>query len=360
MQNKSGFQVASNIINYIKNNKKATIALICAAAVIMTSCFVFARKPVYFESDETIYLEEPIVLSENKAVANAELKNAFGVYINDELVAAVEEASDLDTVFVEILNDAAKDYENAEAKFTSTPKTLKGLYDAEYICSLKQLKNKIVENYSDFIEVKSVITEEVTVPYRVETKYDSSKDDDYYMVKQKGKDGLNKVTTETVYVNGKKQSTSVVETVAEKEPVNKIVVTGKTLKSGVGSGTFAWPSAYTYNIYSGFGYREDGYHGGIDINANGMYGSDILAADSGTVITASFDEYGYGHHVEIDHGNGYVTRYAHCSDIYVTVGEKVAKGTVIAAVGSTGNSEAPHLHFEIIENGVRVDPTYFF
>ncbi len=360
MQNKNISEMVNVIVKYIKNNKKAVTSMACIAAIVITSCVVFARKPVYFESENTVYLEKPVVLSENKTVAAADLVPAYGVYINEELVAAVEDASDLDTLFEEVLASASKGYTNAEAKFINTPKTLKGLFDAEYVYSAEELKVKIEKEYSQYIEVRSYVTVEVSVPYKVITKYDSSKDEDYFKIKKEGKDGINKVTTETIYINGEKQSSSVFETETVKEPVNKVVVTGKTLKSGVGSGTFAWPSAYTHNIFSGFGYREDGYHGGIDINDNGMYGSDILAADSGTVITASYDEYGYGHHVEIDHGNGYVTRYAHCSDIYVSVGEKVSKGAVIAAVGSTGNSEAPHLHFEIIENGVRVDPTMFF
>ena len=360
MHEKNISEMVNIMFKYIKNNKKAVISIACAAAVIITSCVVFARKPVYYESENTVYLEKPVVLSENKAAAAANLTSGYGVYIDDKLVAAVEDAGDLDALFEEVLTNAAKGYTNAEAKFVNTPKTLKGLFDTEYVCTLKELKAKIEKEYSQYIEVRSYITVEITVPYRVITKYDSSKGEDYFKVKKEGKDGINKVTTETIYINGEKQSSSVFETEVVKDPVNKVVVTGKTLKSGVGSGTFAWPSAYTYNIFSGFGYREDGYHGGIDINDNGMYGSDILAADSGTVITASYDEYGYGHHVEIDHGNGYVTRYAHCSDIYVSVGEKVSKGAVIAAVGSTGNSEAPHLHFEIIEDGVRVDPTNFF
>ena len=69
---------------------------------------------------------------------------------------------------------------------------------------------------------------------------------------------------------------------------------------------------------------------------------------------------GYGYYVVIDHGNGYETMYAHCSAILVSEGDKVAKGQRIARVGSTGDSTGPHVHFEIRENGYRVNPMAFY
>ena len=73
----------------------------------------------------------------------------------------------------------------------------------------------------------------------------------------------------------------------------------------------------------------------------------------------AFDDYGYGYHVEVDHGNGFVTRYAHASDIVVTQGQKVAKGELLAYVGNTGDSQGAHLHFEIIDNGTQMDPRLY-
>ena len=68
------------------------------------------------------------------------------------------------------------------------------------------------------------------------------------------------------------------------------------------------------------------------------------------------DNYGYGNRIEIDHGNGYLTRYAHLSSIYVSVGQKVAKGDVIGMMGSTGRSSGIHLHIEVRKDGTALNP----
>ena len=113
-------------------------------------------------------------------------------------------------------------------------------------------------------------------------------------------------------------------------------------------------STYNY-ITSPYGEPRYGYyHKGVDIIAN--YGAPILATAGGTVVESGYSNGGWGYTVVIDHGNGIRSRYAHCSDLYVTVGEKVNRGDNIAAVGSTGYSECNHLHIEVTENGVRVDP----
>ena len=112
-------------------------------------------------------------------------------------------------------------------------------------------------------------------------------------------------------------------------------------------------------ITSGFGYRDAPTagatysHDGIDYGAGA--GSPIYAADSGTVITATFNG-ARGYYVVINHGNGMQTWYQHCSALYVSVGQSVSRGQNIAAVGSTGVSTGPHLHFEVHVNGVPVDP----
>jgi murein DD-endopeptidase MepM/ murein hydrolase activator NlpD len=127
-----------------------------------------------------------------------------------------------------------------------------------------------------------------------------------------------------------------------------------------GTGQFSFPSDGA--ITSGFGTRMHpilGYrrfHAGIDFGAT--YGSPILAADSGTVIFAGWYG-GYGKAVIIDHGNSITTLYGHTSAIYVTEGQTVQRRQAIAALGSTGFSTGPHLHFEVRKNGEPVDPLSF-
>jgi murein DD-endopeptidase MepM/ murein hydrolase activator NlpD len=119
-----------------------------------------------------------------------------------------------------------------------------------------------------------------------------------------------------------------------------------------------WPVEGGY-VSSNFGYRQDpftgrkAYHEGVDI-AN-RSGAAVKAIASG-VVTYAGTKSGYGRLVEINHGSGYVTRYAHTRKILVAVGEKVEKGQEIALVGSSGRSTGPHLHFEILRNGKAINP----
>ena len=131
-----------------------------------------------------------------------------------------------------------------------------------------------------------------------------------------------------------------------------------------GSGQFMWPVPSSHSISSPYGYRvhpiygTKKFHSGIDIPA--PTGTTIVAADSGTVILASYGyNGGYGNYVIVSHGNGYTTRYAHCSSLSVSVGQQVSKGQKIASVGSTGASTGPHCHFEVRINGETQNPSNY-
>ncbi|MBQ1906967.1 MAG: peptidoglycan DD-metalloendopeptidase family protein [Firmicutes bacterium] len=122
-------------------------------------------------------------------------------------------------------------------------------------------------------------------------------------------------------------------------------------------GTMLWPSAASRYISSPFGNRVlfgvKEFHTGIDIAA--AAGTNILAANSGTVIKAGYNN-SYGYMIMIDHGGGIVTLYAHSSKLLVSTGDVVARGQVIALIGSTGRSTGPHLHFEVRVNGAYQNP----
>jgi len=129
--------------------------------------------------------------------------------------------------------------------------------------------------------------------------------------------------------------------------------------TGRGTGTFVWPTPGFTRITSPFGWRTHPifrtreFHSGIDIGA--PQGRNIVAADSGEVIYADWLG-GYGRTVIISHGQ-FTTLYAHASTLLVEEGDKVAKGQVIARIGSTGNSTGPHLHFEVRNRGgTRLNP----
>lgn len=118
-----------------------------------------------------------------------------------------------------------------------------------------------------------------------------------------------------------------------------------------------WPAKG--RLSSPWGWREwtNSFHEGVDIV--NTTGTPLHATASGKVIRAQTDYFGYGTTVDIDHGGGIVTRYAHCDQLLVKVGETVKVGQVVALMGSTGNSQCPHIHYEIRINNKSVDPEKF-
>jgi murein DD-endopeptidase MepM/ murein hydrolase activator NlpD len=117
-------------------------------------------------------------------------------------------------------------------------------------------------------------------------------------------------------------------------------------------------------IASGFGHRIDPvyktikFHEGIDFTA--AIGTPIYATGNGTVMSASMDKGGYGNCVVINHGFGYQSLYGHCSRLNVRPGQKVNRGDIIGFVGSTGKSTGPHVHYEVIKGGSKINPINFF
>ena len=126
---------------------------------------------------------------------------------------------------------------------------------------------------------------------------------------------------------------------------------------------YLWPLPGYYRLTSLFGYRihpitgKAHSHTGIDIPAPG--GTPIQACKSGQVVTSAY-HYSYGNYVVIDHGNGNSTLYAHKSSRAVSEGQMVSQGQTIGAVGDTGNTSGPHLHYEVRRNGQRTDPEAYY
>ena len=125
---------------------------------------------------------------------------------------------------------------------------------------------------------------------------------------------------------------------------------GSVYEGAFGTGTFVWPTPATYIS----GYQYSGIHPAIDIG--GATGNAVFATDSGVVVFSGWSNYGYGYMIVIDHGNGWQSAYAHLSAVAVTCGQSVYQGGYIGALGSTGNSSGPHLHFELVYNGAKPNP----
>ena len=130
---------------------------------------------------------------------------------------------------------------------------------------------------------------------------------------------------------------------------------GQVYDGAVGSGAFVWPT--TEKFVSGYDFSPATNHYGIDIA--GSAGNPVFAADAGVVVYSGWSNFGYGSLVVLDHGNGWQSLYAHLSAVYVSCGQSIFQAASMGAVGTTGNSSGPHLHFELMYNGAKVNPWDF-
>ncbi|MFZ5632998.1 MAG: peptidoglycan DD-metalloendopeptidase family protein [Bacillota bacterium] len=216
-----------------------------------------------------------------------------------------------------------------------------------------------LDRTENLINVETVLTKVSIeqIDYPVEEKKDPSLYLGERRILAQGKNGKREATYQITLVNGAEVERRVVHEVVLDQPQPKVVATGTRVllaSRGSGGGRLAWPAPGS--VVSPYGKRGREMHAGIDIGAG--YGSPVAAAEGGTVIRAGWYS-GYGKCVDISHGDGVVTRYAHMSSINVGVGQKVSRGQLIGKVGSTGYSTGPHLHFEVILHGERVNPMKF-
>lgn len=183
-----------------------------------------------------------------------------------------------------------------------------------------------------------------------------------------GTTGKKKVTAKVCLINGEEVSREVTKETVTKKAVTKVITKGTKKISSIPSqnkGMLTWPVPICYNVARGVSSSgsSQGRHDGLDI-CNGpvtVNNQPFVAAAAGTVIEASSGwNGGYGNMVRVDHGNGYVTVYAHCNALSVSVGQKVQAGETLGLIGNTGASDGPHLHFEVLYNGRIMDPLLFF
>lgn len=223
----------------------------------------------------------------------------------------------------------------------------------------------MISEEQDLVRVQLTKTE----TRRVEVKYQTVEIETSSLYKgikktvTDGQNGVQEITELVTYIDGERVNVKEVSRKTLIEPVDKRVQVGtKTNPYGTATsygGRFIWPSMGAYSISSYFGYRSMGWHGGIDIIRSGGFstGIPIVAAGDGVVASASY-HYSWGYNVVINHGNGLSTRYAHMQpgSFKVSAGQRVYAGQPIGNIGSTGNVTGPHLHFEVMVNGNRVNP----
>jgi hypothetical protein len=286
------------------------------------------RLPVML-SDGEVILQPCYVAVDGECVA----------LVKDEAVAAEvvarvkDEYKNASTVNVEIQEDTSiesMELENGD--------------DKPELLTAAEASKQIVDKQSITVKTTEMVEEQEFVAYKTIEKVSEQIDPGKVEVQQQGRRGINRVTKKVIKENGKVISETVIERETVRKCIPEIMIYGEAGMSA---------PLDTMCLTSPFGYRWGRQHEGIDLGL--PEGSPIYAAKSGIVTFAAYTA-GYGNLVKLDHGNGLETYYAHCSRLDVTEGRQVEAGDQIAAVGSTGNSTGPHLHFEVRQDGIAQDP----
>jgi murein DD-endopeptidase MepM/ murein hydrolase activator NlpD len=191
--------------------------------------------------------------------------------------------------------------------------------------------------------------------FETEVKTDDSMYKNQKKIITKGEKGTSEIVANVTKLNGIVEDKEIINEKVIVEPITEVVVQGtKELPKTAATGSFMVPTSG--RLSSPYGMRNGSMHRGIDL-ANST-GTNIYAADGGRVTFAGYKG-SYGYMIEVNHENGYITRYAHNSKLLVKSGERVYRGQHIAEMGNTGRSTGPHLHFEILVNGSHQNPSRY-
>lgn len=364
-------------------------------------------------SDDEQYYNSVQLANRLLSESNKELADAYGIYIDEEFIGAVKDKAPVENALTDILvnyktegnirdigfknkveyrygtylAESVMTENDAIAMLTATNKT-KTTYvaqkgdSAEVICQKFGMETEdfynLNPNAADTIEkgtLLNVTENESYLPIQYIRDLETRSYIDYATVEietsslnvgareiiVKGERGEKRNTVEATYVDGIERSRTVISSEIIKEPVVEQVGVGtyqaKPLGSSMvlyGSGEMGWPvdGGYVSDTFI-----SDRNHKGMDIAAPA--GTNIYAAKDGMVESAGWNPGGYGYFVLINHGDGYETVYGHCSALFVTQGQMVTRGQLIAAVGSTGDSTGNHCHFEVRYFGICYDPAAF-
>lgn len=305
-------------------------------------------------SEATPLAEEPVGSDGVRNISFDEEVEIIEAYVSKSQITPLSEA----------IEQVTKENEESKIYEVKSGDTLSGIA-ASYNLTLDELLNMnpdIKESMKIFpgdrvnvtvpepalsvvLEERKTYEESYNLPVRY--VYNDSQYTTYSKVLNEGSEGYREVVADISYINGVETGRKIIKEKVIQEPVERVVEVGTITPP-----TFIYPMS-SGRLSSGFGPRWGRLHGGVDWAVS--TGTSVWASCGGTVTQAGwFSTYGYC--VTITHGNGMQTRYAHLSKVLVSVGQYVKQGEVIGRSGNTGNSTGPHLHFEIIVNGVRVNP----
>lgn len=305
-------------------------------------------KEAYISVDETIYtdateLTKYLLFGENNTVKEYTV-------VQGDTIAKIAYENKLNTSELLIANEELK--------------------SEDTLLAIGQKLNVALINPVLTLIYEELVVEDVERAFTQVVEEDNTKYVDYKVVKQEGENGIDRVTSRVQFINGEKnQGGSIIGTPQViKAAKNQIIVKGTKKYNNsshyVDTGdTWGWPTNQPCIITSHYGYRWGTIHEGMDISGTG-YGSPIYASLDGVVVSSQYGGMvgsSAGKNVVIQHSNGYYTVYAHCSQLYVRVGQQVSRGQKIAAMGNTGYVTGTHLHFGLFygkpyNGGKAVDP----
>ncbi len=352
-------------IGYIANETTYSDAAALVRGTVINADNSFeleqAPKMTLHVVNNALLLKEQEVSNRILETVGERVQHGAGLYVDGVFFGALSSKDAVNRVLEDRLKQETQN-EQITTEFLPKVSVVEGLYPATAFTTVESMQADVAT-----LTVKTIrtITYVEKAPYKTITQETESLPLGYKTVKVRGRSGTQRVYAQIISVNGKEQYRVVVDTEYIKAPVNQVELVGAQkydgttqLGDGKATGTFVWPLPYTKQISSHFSSRWGKFHGAIDISNGSTDKKPIIASDGGTVIETEY-HYSYGLYVLIDHGNGFQTRYAHCSKVNVKVGQRVAQGQYIANVGNTGYSTGPHLHFEVIKNGALVDPLLY-
>ena len=403
---------------YVENEQVYDLA---RSEVLSKMQGVRTAKPIDFSASFTLEpVEENIELNDQYSLSNriiaasgADIEEAYGLYIDGQLVNAVRDKNVL-LDLLSILQDRYKSDDSTETVSFIRPVAIReGLYPSSRVANISEINRQInrdvkgeftytveagdtpsgiasqfdmytsqlvalnpgildslligqellISRAQPFMSVKIQRIEnyQEEIPFSIENIEDSSLLKGQTSIVREGEPGLASVRAAVTYVNDIEEERNVLSRSVLREAVSQQLKVGtKLFAQNYGttggptvSSNFIWPVASSRAYVSNGFYGYVG-HGGIDIAA--PYASPIIASAPGTVIYSGYTVWGYGRHIIIDHGGGVQTLYGHNSQNVVRVGDVVEQGQVIGYVGSTGNSTGNHCHLEIRIGGVQRNP----
>ena len=338
-----------------ENVKAISAGMVPAATITADGNFVVALE----NFDDAVklkdtYLESFKTDNENITVDYGADVKVLNSHAPEDAILTYEEAEQVlysgkFITYTVIENDTI---EQIAENYDTTPEEILSVNEMQEISLGQSLK---IYTGEPLIPIKTIeyINGNVEVPFEVIQKEDVTIYQGQTRIETRGKNGEKYLHAYITRVDGIITEENVIESINITEPVTQVELVGtKDLPPSVGTGKFIAPTSGT--LTSSFGRRWGRSHTGIDVGAK--TGTPIYASDNGIVVESEYRSNGYGNIVKIDHQNGFITYYAHCSELYANAGDVVAKGDLIAAVGNTGRSTGPHLHFEIRKNDVPQNP----